>query len=111
MAIKCAFKKSNSFTLEHEYKLVNGLQHPNIAHFLAYHQYNLEGIGVVEYLIMRYYEYGNLDVFLAERNPDLISQDRLLRGILEGLAFLHQKGLIHREMYSSSAREAYLFPN
>lgn len=52
---------------------------------------------------MPYYEEGSLEEFVKQVELSPKDYDLLLRGILEGLGFLHENGYIHRDFKPSNA--------
>lgn len=113
VAIKRAEKRNDGFTLEREFNLVNDLPtHPNVLRFLNYHSFDLGIAGHPEFLIMEYYEKGNLESFVAENRLTAVEKRRLVKGILRGLGFLHKQGIIHRDLKAGNvliAREHGVF--
>lgn len=88
------------FTLQREVELVNSLPpHRNIARYENCYRFNTGMTGQVDFAILRFYEYGNLEEFLSKKT-DLTLEDKrdLIRGMLEGIAFLHDHGIIHRDL-------------
>lgn len=99
VAIKRAEKRSDGFTLEREFNLVNDLpRHPNVLRFLDYHSFDLGIAGHPEFLVMEYYEQGNLQSFAQNYTLKDAEKRRLIKGVLRGLSFLHQRGIIHRDL-------------
>lgn len=92
------------FTLRREVELVNGLDpHRNIARYDACYRFNTGITGEIDFAILKFYEYGNLEQFIS-REKELTKEDirLIIRGILEGIAFLHRNQVIHRDMKSQN---------
>lgn len=92
------------FTLRREVELVNSLApHRNIARYDACYRFNTGITGEMDFAILKFYEYGNLEQFIS-REEELTKEDikLIIRGILEGVAFLHRNQVIHRDMKSQN---------
>lgn len=88
------------FTLKREVELVNSLPfNRNIARYENCYRFNTGMTGQVDFAILKFYEYGNLEKFLA-KNPALGLEDKrvIIRGILNGILFLHENNIIHRDL-------------
>ena len=89
-------KRKNTMTqaLKHEIDLLQGLQHPNIVQYLGTSQDE-------NYLniFLEYVPGGSIAVMLKQYNtfPELLVRN-FVRQILEGLAYLHGKNIIHRDI-------------
>lgn len=71
-------------------------KHPNIVAVIRY----LEANGTA-YLVMEYEEGKDLERWLAGRSeavPEPLLVERILRPLLDGLAKIHEKGLLHRDI-------------
>jgi serine/threonine protein kinase len=90
-----------NFSLQREVELVNQLpSNQHVAQYDACYRFNF-GMGVVkDFAILKYYEYGNLEQFLQRHSHTLQPKDyqQLVRGVLKGMSYLHQKGIIHRDI-------------
>lgn len=99
VAIKRAPKRADAFTLKREYELLSEIgHHPNLLPFLDYYCYDYGFMGETEFLIMHYYEQGNLQSFWQKRKPTAADERRIIRGVLQGLSFLHAQGRVHRDL-------------
>lgn len=87
------------FTLKNEVELVNKLQpHRNIARYDACYRFNTGFTGEMDFALLKFYEYGNLEQFLEREKLDLDDKKLIIQGILSGIEFLHQNNIIHRDM-------------
>lgn len=87
------------FTLKNEVELVNKLQpHRNIARYDACYRFNTGFTGEMDFALLKFYEYGNLEQFLEREQLDLDDKKLIVQGILSGIEFLHQNNIIHRDM-------------
>ena len=102
VALKIADVKPewNKFTLKNEVELVNKLpQHRNIARYDACYRFNTGSLtGEMDFAILRFYEYGNLEQFLKKQETTAEDKRLLVQGILDGIAFLHKNKVIHRDL-------------
>lgn len=92
-----------NFTLLREVELVNSLpEHPNIARYEGCFRFDRDLEGEVDYAILKFYEDGNLDQFLKTHQISDEDKHFLILGILEGIRFLHEKGMVHRDLKSQN---------
>ena len=98
-----AVKKFLSFKPEQiakEIKAFRDLNHPNIIKFLGKYEQDKK-----THLIMEYAENGSLEDFIKE-NKDLDHDwelnRKLMLQITEGLAYLHNKKIVHRDLKSAN---------
>ena len=89
----------NKFTLKNEVELVNKLNyHRNIARYDACYRFNTGITGEMDFALLQFYEDGNLEQFL--KKSELSQEDKrlIIGGILNGLSFLHENNIIHRDL-------------
>jgi serine/threonine protein kinase len=96
-----------------EATIINKLNHPNIVHMYSFGllSKDMEGIMVdqlpstvpLPYLVLEHLDGYGLDTILDEREklPELMSF-RIIAGVLEGLEFAHDLGIIHRDIKPSN---------
>src|SRR5690606_29822444 len=89
------------YTLEKEFQKVDGLSHTNIIsyHGLDYIRHSDAMGRETSYpvLIMEYAEGGTLNDFLKTNLDDTV-KDKLIRDIIQGLGYLHEQGILHRDL-------------
>lgn len=91
------------FTLQREVELVNSLSsHPNIARYDACYRFDRGLSGEEDYAILKFYEDGNLDQFLKTHQVTKEDIRFIVKGILEGILFLHRNNIIHRDLKSQN---------
>ena len=73
--------------------------HTNLARYEDY--FIVRALDDTEYARMRYYDSGNLRHVL-DRNLPIDDRDRIVQGIISGLAHLHQHSVIHRDLKPSN---------
>lgn len=87
------------FTLQREVELVNKLDHHrNIARYDSCYRFNTGMAGDMDFAILKFYEYGNLEQFLRKEDLTLPEKHRVIKGILRGIGFLHRNDITHRDM-------------
>ncbi len=83
--------------LMREYEAASSLNHRNIAKYEACYRINDRNIGQRDYAIMQLYTAGNLANLLQTTTLADVQKRELIRGILEGLQYLHAQKRIHRD--------------
>ena len=62
----------------------------------------IERNGTYDYAVMQYYSLGNLSHYLKNNDVSLAKRESITKGILEGIAFLHQHKVVHRDLKPSN---------
>lgn len=76
-------------------------EHTNIAHYEACFRYELAN-GPHDFGLLQYYPEGNLSQLLERVDLTIEQREGLAKGVMSGLDFLHQHGMIHRDLKSSN---------
>lgn len=79
--------------IKREYEFSIGLTHPNIINIFTFEEHSPVGPGIV----MEYVDGRTLEEFLSE-NPPLELRRRVFGQILEAVAYIHRKGIIHNDL-------------
>ena len=79
--------------IKREYEFSIGLTHPNIINVFTFEEHSPVGPGIV----MEYVDGRTLEEFLSE-NPPLELRRRVFGQILEAVAYIHRKGIIHNDL-------------
>lgn len=97
---KSPVSASNKYTLLKEVKLAQDLSHPNVIKYFDGWRLNTN-IGEIDFAVMEYANGGDLNQFL-KGFPSTDTINTVLRGILYGIDYLHQKKVIHRDLKPSN---------
>ena len=79
--------------IKREYEFSIGLTHPNIINVFTFEEHSPVGPGIV----MEYVDGRTLSEFLTE-NPGMELRKRVFDQILEAVAYIHRKGIIHNDL-------------
>ena len=79
--------------IKREYEFSIGLTHPNIINVFTFEEHSPVGPGIV----MEYVDGRTLSEFLTE-NPSMELRKRVFDQILEAVAYIHRKGIIHNDL-------------
>ncbi|SDR98979.1 Serine/threonine protein kinase [Polaribacter sp. KT25b] len=90
------------FSLLEEFKAIENLSaHQNIANYEEV--FRFESFPTVfDYGIMQYYSLGNLSHYLKNNEVSIAKREKITKGVLEGIAFLHQHNVVHRDLKPSN---------
>lgn len=96
------FFDGKEYSLISEFDLIKKIsEHKNIANYLQAHQFNTQ-TGLYDFVIMQFYEDGNLKQIVDSYTLDLEQKGSILKGILEGINCLHKNNIIHRDLKPSN---------
>jgi serine/threonine protein kinase len=80
--------------LKHEYEVGKELKHENVIQIRA-----LQTVGDTAYVVMEYFDAPNLKQILwAGEKWVIIELQKIIEGMAKGLAYLHLKGWVHRDI-------------
>lgn len=94
---KLAENPEFSGRFQQEARIIANLEHPHILPVFDYGE-----SGKISYMVMRYLEGGSLKRLMEKGRMSLGEIDRVFRQILDGLAYAHAHGVIHRDMKPSN---------
>jgi len=105
LAIKVAqvkYIEGKKFSLIDEVNATKSLpDHKHIANYENAYQIQMSN-GLFDYAIMQYYEAGNLKELLETDELNDEQKHQLCKGLIKGLAFLHDNKIIHRDLKPSN---------
>jgi Protein kinase domain len=93
--------KSSEFSLDKEFRLCNELKHNHIVSYENHYMFETTE-GTYEYIVMPYYEQGNLEHVMQRNRLSDADRYTIIIGILNGLSYLHRQGFIHRDLKSEN---------
>lgn len=100
VAIKMNFSQIKAATMEKEIEIHQTLKHPNIVELIAV-EYEKASTYTRFYMAMELMPEGDLTEIIQNKRSTLSSWTKrrsILKNILEGLKYLHDKGVIHRDI-------------
>lgn len=105
VAIKISEVKTISgkeFSLMDEFNAIKGLRdHTNIAKYEQLFSFDQPN-GVFDFAIIQYYPDGNLKDLIKNEKLTQTEKENIAKQILDGLSFLHQHKVVHRDMKPSN---------
>jgi formylglycine-generating enzyme required for sulfatase activity len=104
VAIKIAKveKDRENISLRNEVKTAQKLlKHTNIARYENCYRFDFS-VGTYDHAVIQYYEMGNLSQLIQKQQLSLAEKEAIARGVLEGIAHLHQYNIVHRDIKSSN---------
>jgi hypothetical protein len=97
-AVKVSQVREDKFSLRREVELTQEIpEHPHLARYIGCWRYHVAGTPL-DYAVMPFYEHGSLEAVLLKASLADEDRHRILAGILDGLAHLHARGAIHRDL-------------
>jgi serine/threonine protein kinase len=91
VAVKVLLREGEEDRFQREAERLAGLSHPNVVSFLEVGHH--EGR---DFLVMEYLEMGDLTTYI--KNHSVVQILRLFSQICDGLAHLHDRGIVHRDI-------------
>ncbi len=89
------------YSLEEEFRKIDGLSHTNIITYYGQsymeHKDAMGRSSSYPVIVMEYAEYGTLSDFLKTK-PNAGIIDKLIKEIINGVAYLHSEGILHRDL-------------
>ena len=93
---------SKEFGLIEEFKATKNLRvHKYIANYEDVFRFETD-FDIYDFAIMQYYSEGNLDQLLSREKLSFNQKDSILKGLYNGVAFLHKNNIIHRDLKPSN---------
>jgi len=104
VAIKIASveKDRENISLKNEVKTAQKLaEHTNIARYENCYRFDFS-VGTYDHAVIQYYEMGNLSQLIQKQQLSLAEKEEIARGVIAGIAHLHQYNIVHRDIKSSN---------
>jgi formylglycine-generating enzyme required for sulfatase activity len=76
-------------------------KHTNIAQYENCYRYDFP-VGTYDHAVIQYYEAGNLSQLIKSQTLTLTQKEEIAKGIMNGIAHLHQHNVVHRDIKSSN---------
>lgn len=102
--LEVAIKKSDvktdeRYNLYTEFKRISNLPaHANIANYIACFRIKESSLTQTDFAVLQYYPLGNLKQLIKANKLNYSQKLDLIKGILQGLKFLHDNNIIHRDI-------------
>lgn len=89
-----------TFSLSQEFDRVKNLAHSNVTIYMDCYRLAFPTTGKHDVALMKYYETGNLAELLNRQTLTTSQKEELIKGILEGITFLHHQKpfIVHRDL-------------
>ncbi len=98
VAIKVAEVKHEKFNLQHEKQIVDEFEsHKNIVRYGNCYRFQFMPVRY-DFAILKFYEEGNLNDVIAKYMLAPEQKHQIIKGILKGVAHLHEHHIIHRDL-------------
>jgi serine/threonine protein kinase len=89
-------------TWKEEFKLISNIRHQNVVEYLDFIIFDNEQGGKCVGIIMEYCDFGTLKDIIYQGNYSDYDIIEIFKGILEGLKFVHERGIIHCDIKPSN---------
>ena len=102
-------------------KSIDGEKHPKLFKDNRQNLLELNHINVIKilelyqkektfWMMMEFCNHGDLNDFFRKKNPDIHTKVEIINGIAQGIAYLHRKDVIHRDIKPDNILMASEFP-
>jgi formylglycine-generating enzyme required for sulfatase activity len=75
--------------------------HTNIARYENCYRFDFP-VGTYDHAVIQYYEAGNLSQLIKNKQLSLAEKEAIAKGVIAGIAHLHQHNVVHRDIKSSN---------
>lgn len=97
--------KAVKYSIEQEIKKAIHFNHPNIARYFDFFTLVEEGAfdeQTYEVGVMEYISGGSIKEYVDNNGPDSVQAKNAILGVLEGLQYLHDRNIMHRDIKSDN---------